>query len=70
MFAVNIDSITDQQLEFCGFRMVHAGPQYKLYEDYYGNDYIVSNRSPRWIMVDDLNDAECLKASVVMDIVE
>jgi hypothetical protein len=68
MFAVNIDSTSDQQLEFCGFRMVHEDTQFKLYEDYYGNDYLVRNQPPRYIMVDDLNDADCLKASFVMDI--
>jgi hypothetical protein len=68
MLAVNIDNTTDQQLEFCGFRMVHEGQLFKLYEDYYGNDYLVGNLAPRYIMVDDLNDADCLKASIVMDI--
>lgn len=68
MYYVNVDSRTDQQLEFCGYRLAVDGIAFKLYEDPHGNEHIVSNDPPRYLYVDDLNDAECLRADYVLNI--
>jgi hypothetical protein len=68
MFYVNIDKTTDKELEFCGFRLTYENATIKLYEDPHGNEYLVSNDPPRYVYVDDLNDADCLKAAYVLNI--
>jgi hypothetical protein len=68
MFYVNIDSTSDTQLEFCGYRLAYTGASFKLYEDPHGGEHVVSNDPPRNIYVEDLNDADCLKASYVLNI--
>lgn len=62
MFFVNIDKTDDSQLEFCGYQMVYAGVGFKLYRAYTGDEQIVDNAPPRYLKVEDLNDAECVRA--------
>jgi hypothetical protein len=68
MFYVNVDNTTDPQLEFCGYRLAYEGSAFKMYEDFHGNEHIVSNEPPRYMYVEDLNDADCVKASYVLNI--
>lgn len=67
---VNVDHLCDEQLEFFGF--------YKITEDAafacYGNPMDEStwqvlpqrNTGPRFVMVDDVNDAQHMKSSVTI----
>jgi len=68
MYYVRIDSLTDSQIEFCGFTCVYEDVDHKLYSDYYGDEYIVPNKSPRYLKVDDLNDANCLRSAYVIQV--
>ena len=68
MFYVNIDNVDDKQLAFCGLRLTFEGQYFKLYENYHGEEYVVSNSPPRYVYVDDLNDADCLKAAYAISV--
>lgn len=68
MYYVRIDSLTDEQIQFCGFTCVFEDNSYKLYSDYRGDEYIVPNNPPRYLKVDDLNDANCLRSAYVIQV--
>ena len=68
MLYVNIDGIDDRQLEFCGYRLSFEGSNHKLYGDTHGGEHIVSNSPPRYLFVEDVNDADCLRANTILNI--
>lgn len=68
MLYVNIDNSDDRQLEFCGYRLAYVGTGFKLYEDTHGTEHIVSNDPPRYLFVEDLNDADCLRGNWILNI--
>lgn len=58
-YIVRIDHLSDDQLSFYGFEKVHSGPEFSLYLNVrYDEMQPVSNVSPRYIIVDDWNDAQ------------
>ena len=60
-FIVKIDNITDEQLEFAGWIKVDQGEEFSAYWNPHYNEFQpVSNAAPRYLMVDDWNDARLL----------
>ena len=58
-YIVRIDHLEDEQLSFYGFERIHTGPEFSLYlQVRYNEMQPVSNISPRYIIVDDWNDAQ------------
>jgi hypothetical protein len=58
-FIVRIDHLTDEQLSFFGWEMIDKGNTYSLYWNArYNESQPVSNDLPRFIIVDDWNDAQ------------
>jgi hypothetical protein len=58
-FIVRIDHLTDEQLSFFGWEMIDKGNTYSLYWNArYNESQPVSNDPPRFIIVDDWNDAQ------------
>lgn len=67
MFIVRIDDLTDEQLEFFGFVRVHQGSVFSTYLHVYsGEDQIVSNRPPRYLQVEDVNDATQISPTIIV----
>ena len=60
-FYVRIDGVSDEDLGFLGFTLVGESDQFKLYRDYYGEEFIVDRTAP-YMFVDDVNDYEILRA--------
>jgi hypothetical protein len=57
-FIVIISHLTDGQLEFFGWIFVYKDHEYSLYwNPRYNETQPVSNVAPRYLMVDDWNDA-------------
>jgi len=57
-FIVRIDHLSDQQLEFFGWIKVDTGAEFSLYwNPRYNETQSVSNDPPRYLVVDDVNDA-------------
>jgi hypothetical protein len=68
MFYVCINDIPDSNLEFCGYVKVFEDADFQLYQDYHGVEYIVNVKPPRYLMVEDYNDANCIKASFAIQV--
>jgi len=68
MFYVNIDDTTDERLEFCGFVLIKEDEHHKLYRDYQGEEYIVSNAPPRYLRVEEYNDATCIGGTKAIEV--
>lgn len=57
-YIVRIDHLTDDNLSFYGFEKISAGAEFSLYMNVrYNEMQPVSNDPPRYIIVDDWNDA-------------
>lgn len=57
-FVVRIDHLTDRQLEFFGWMNIRKGEEFSLYwSPHYNETQPVANEPPRYIVVDDVNDA-------------
>ena len=63
MFYVDITDVEDNRLEFIGFRLAFEDDIVKIYEDYYGDEYIVAKTGRKFIKVDDFNTATALGSS-------
>jgi hypothetical protein len=59
MFIVRVDHLSDEQLVFFGWQREHEGDEFSVYRHMReGTDAIVSNLPPRYLPVDDVNDAQ------------
>ncbi len=57
-FIVNISHLSDGELEFFGWVLVDKGEEFSLYwNPRYNESQPVDNKHPRYLLVDDLNDA-------------
>jgi hypothetical protein len=62
-YIVRIDHLEDDQLALYGFARIDAGEEFSLYLHVrYNEMQPVSNVSPRYIIVDDWNDAQYMSA--------
>jgi hypothetical protein len=53
--------LSDQQLAFYGWVAVHTGDEFSLYwNPRYNETQPVSNKAPRYLVIDDFNDAQYL----------
>jgi hypothetical protein len=60
-FVVKIDDLSDADLSFYGWEMVDKGDEFSLYwSARYNETQPVSNQSPRYLIVDDWNDANSM----------
>jgi hypothetical protein len=58
-FIVRIDHLDDDQLAFFGRIKVHEGEEFSIYwNPRYSEEQPVSNSPPRYLVVDDWNDAQ------------
>ena len=60
-FYVRIDGVSDDDLAFLGFTLLADSPDFKLYRNYYGEEFVVEKASP-FLYVDDVNDFEILRS--------
>ena len=63
-FYVSLDDISDDKLSFLGYSLIREDGEFKLYQDYKGDEYLIRKEDP-FIYVDDVNDALYLNASIV-----
>lgn len=57
-YIVQIDHLTDSQLEFFGWIKVDEGDEFSTYwSPRYNEHQLVENKPPRFLIVDDWNDA-------------
>jgi hypothetical protein len=57
-YFVRVDHLTDEELSFFGWEVIDRGNEYSAYWNArYNEVQPVSNGPPRFIVVDDLNDA-------------
>lgn len=62
-FIVQVDHLSDDQLEFFGWLKVEAHAEFSLYwHPGYNETQPVSNESPRFLVIDDWNDAQHMSA--------
>lgn len=60
-FIVNIDGPPDDNLSFYGWVMVDRGDEFSIYwSPRYNETQVVSNLPPRYLIIDDPNDARNL----------
>ena len=58
---VNIDALSDDELRIHGWILEHNGEEFSVYWNPRYNEYqVIQNSSPRYILVDDYNDAVSL----------
>jgi hypothetical protein len=58
-FFVRVDHLTDEKLSFFGWELIDKGNKYSAYWNArYNEIQPVSNDAPRFIVVDDWNDAQ------------
>jgi hypothetical protein len=58
-FIIKVDGLTDAQLSFFGWIMVDRGDEFSLYwNPRYNEEQPVSNDPPRYLVLDDWNDAQ------------
>jgi hypothetical protein len=62
LYYANIDGIEDSFLEFLGYTVVVEGDGFKTYRCYNGDEHIVSNEPPRFLFVEDVNDATTINS--------
>ncbi len=60
---VSIEHLTDEQLEFLGYPVVRENEEFKVYRDYTGEEQIVYKAGPRFLFVEDINDAVAMNAA-------
>lgn len=60
---VSIDHLSDDQLEFLGYHVVKEDDEFVVYEDYAGEEHVVKKQGPKFIFVEDLNDAAAISSS-------
>ena len=62
-FMVNVDDLNDDQLSFFGWIRVHTGEEFSTFwNPRYNEEQPVSNSPPRYLIVDDWNDAQYMAA--------
>lgn len=68
MFYALIDGIDDDKLTFLGFQCVYENDEFKLYLQYDGTEHVVAKQGRKYLMVEDLNDANLLNSHEVVEI--
>ena len=64
---VSVDHLKDNELEFFGWYRVRENDAFILYERAYGEDpQIVPKSGPKFILVDDYNDAVRMKSEEII----
>ena len=64
---VPIDHLDDSDLEFVGWYKIADDGVFSLYQrPYDGEQQVVSNKSPRYLVVDDYNDAQALSRGSII----
>lgn len=70
-FIVRIDHLSDQELEFFGWVRVHSGGEFSTYwSPRYDEFQPVSNGSPRYLIIDDWNDAQAMSLGIGNTVIE
>lgn len=65
-FAVCIDDLTVQQLEFFGWTIVRQNDEFIVYQHLYdGDEQIVDAKGKKFLLVDDYNDAQQMGHSII-----
>lgn len=58
-FIFTVDHLSDEQLTFFGWVVADEDDEFKLYRRMHdGEQQVVQNDTPRWFVVDDVNDAQ------------
>ena len=65
---VCIDHLSDDELEFYGWYKVQENDEFVVYQRPYGSEQQVIDKAgaPRFLLVDDINDAMQMKGSMVI----
>jgi hypothetical protein len=66
-FAVNIDGIDDQVLEFAGYTFVRENEEFKVYTNKFMEDYIV-RKSDYLLYVDELEEAQVISRGRIINL--
>ncbi|HEY8098238.1 MAG TPA: hypothetical protein VIE65_19430 [Methylobacter sp.] len=63
-FIVRIDHLTESQLEFFGWLKVDQDSEFSIYwNPRYNEAQVVSNDPPRYLLIDDWNDAQFMRGN-------
>lgn len=66
-FFVRVDHLSDGELSFYGWEMVDKGPEFSTYWNARYNEFqLVSNNPPRYLVIDDWNDAQSISQGMVI----
>ena len=68
MYYVNIEHLSDDQLAVLGYTLIAEIHDFKLYRHYSGDEHVVDNAGPRFLYVDDLNDAVAMHATEIVQL--
>ena len=68
MFYVCIDHLQDNELSFLGYTLVAEDDQFKMYRHYTGDEHIVDKQGKKFLMVEDMNDAEIMRSREIIQI--
>ncbi len=64
---VSIDNVPDDKLEFIGYLLVREDEEFFVYTHIHsGDDFIIDKNGPKFLWVDDINDAIAINARVAM----
>lgn len=67
-FYVDIEHLTDDQLGFLGYTLVSENADFKMYNQYNGNEHIVDKNGRKFLYVDDLNDAIAMQVTEIVQL--
>lgn len=66
-FIVRVDHLTDDQLTFFGWIRTHQGDEFSTYRCFHnGEEQVVSNGLPRYMVIDDVNDAQFMSLDKII----
>lgn len=57
MFYVRVDGIEESILNFLGYYKLDEDDYHELWQDYQGETCLVAKNGPRYMSIDDINDA-------------
>ncbi len=64
-FYCRIDNVSKEVLDFLGYHLIRENDEFELWQDLYGDEHILNKLGPKYLFVEDMNDASTLRASVV-----
>jgi hypothetical protein len=60
-YLVRVDDLSDDELSFFGWEVLDKGEEFSIYSNArYNETQPVSNESPRYLLIDDRNDAQVI----------